>query len=987
MTLVGPSRRFQRRAAAPSSPANRRSRGLRWYPRREPAKTGERAIQGQVQQQVAVGGTVRGSARTVNLVDLLGVIHGNGHAGTLKLQIGDRTTKLHFYKGQIYLPVGGQRGSYRLGALLVRAGKLNGRDLLRGLQIQKSEGHRERLGDLLVRLKLVTREDLDRVIRTQFEEEICDLLFEESADFEFKKDVLPAGFADRRGNIQALGFDTRSILMEASRRQDEWKRIHSLIPSPRSIYRSAVLATGAWHVDPTGHVQSGVPKGAALVPDVSRRTLEMWKSVDALFEENPFDGVRTVEEVVNASGVSAFVAMGVIAQMRQDGLIQPIGASEVEANVLEYLRDGRTRHLAYKLYGWANESERLRATASRLDKVMLRNEYLDGHSFSARTTSERALQVLSRLLRRGTPFRYLAREGESLVEVFYTPTYLRLHLAGPRRTHSTTRYLRRRKAISAAALDQARELARAQGRRLDELLLEDGFVDRDQWVRAVKDKVVSGMFSVFGWSEPHLEVQGGVSTPPPPEEVAEGMICEIPLDGRLRESLRRDLLRWKVLLKEIPSPDVMFMCTTPTPREKPRRASDLFDGRRSCADLIRLARVAPLELVRFIWDCSRTKRIRRLTDREHYDRLSRAIEEGRPEDAVAYCKSAISFGYAPNLYAQRLEELRRRLQDKGRETEGLQLLEGESSGLSLAEVLQLLHQGRRSGTLRITDGQQEKTLYLEQGTLCVLKVDESESSQEVWDLLMESHSRSGIDLEGLLQRRGFLNENELGAEELTRIKEDIFSTFLWEDAQYEFTQNLLPTEIRQDTGRATKLALATDRLLLQAMPVLSEWDELRRVLRSMRSVWRFTSPPAQLKANRGPLGPAASLIDGKRTVEEVVRAAGGSRLKLLRGFRDLTLDRSLTLVGVKQPEPNRRKEPLASGRVPRLGLTPLERDTDSGSGESSAPAGRPAPLSSRRRSQAIQRDPETEDEIDLSGLGDSFAEEAMEDDIPGEDSD
>lgn len=915
---------------------------------------------------------MRGSARTVGLVELLTVIHGNGHAGTLKLQIGDRSTRLHFYKGQIYLPVGGSRGSYRLGALLVRAGKLNGRDLLRALHTQKTEGHRERLGDLLVRLQLVTREDLDRVIRTQFEEEICDLLFEEGADFEFKKDVLPAGFADKRGKIQALGFDTRSILMEASRRQDEWRRIHAMIASPRSIFRLATLSTGAWHVDAGGQVQSATTQA---VPDPTVRAQAMWKAVDALFEDNPFDGIKTVEEVVAASGVSSFVAMGVIAQMRQEGLLQPIGASELEQSVLRYLREERTRPLAYKLYGWANESERLRGTASRLDKVLLRSEYLQTHGFATRTTSERALQILSRLLRRGTPFRYLAREGESLVEVFYTTGYLRLHLAGPRRTHSTTRYLRRRKAISAAGLEQARELARVQGRRLDELLLEEGFVDRDQWVRAVKDKVVSGMFSVFGWSEPHVEVHGGVVTPPPPEEVTDGLICEIPLDGRLRESLRRDLLRWKVLLKEIPSPDVMFACTAPTPRERPRRASDLFDGRRSVADLIRLARVAPLELVRFIWDCVRTKRIRRLSDREHYDQLSAAVGEGRPEDAVAYCKSAIAFGFAPSLYAQRLDELRRRLQDRPK-TEGMQVMEGDTAGLSLAEVLQLLHQGRRSGTLRIGDGEQEKVYYLEQGTLCVLKVEESESSQEVWDLLMESQTRSGLDLEGLLKKRGFLTENDIGPEELTRVKEEIFSTFLWEEVEFEFTQNLLPTELRQDTGRATKLALATDRLLLQAMPVLAEWDEIRKVIRTTRAVWRWTDPAAQQRAAQGPLGAAAALLDGKRTVEDMLRVAGGSRLRLLRAIREQVAGKGLTFVGIRQPEPGKRgREPLASGRVPRLGLTPLEHG-DSESGE--AAAGRGAKASSRR-GRALPPLVETEDEIDLDGLGDSFAEEGLED--------
>ena len=180
--------------------------------------------------------SIRGSAQVVDLVDLLTLIHSSGHAGTLRLVIGERVCKLNFFRGQIFLPAGGRRGAYRIGALLVRANKITGRDLLRALQLQKDEGHRERLGDLMVRRKWVTRQDLDQVIRAQFEDEICDLLFEANAEFEFKKDVLPAGFADAKGNILALGFDIRSILMEASRRQDEWRRIRAAIPSGRAVY-------------------------------------------------------------------------------------------------------------------------------------------------------------------------------------------------------------------------------------------------------------------------------------------------------------------------------------------------------------------------------------------------------------------------------------------------------------------------------------------------------------------------------------------------------------------------------------------------------------------------------------------------------------------------------------------------------------------------------------------------------------------------------
>lgn len=902
--------------------------------------------------------SVRGSAETVSLVDLLSLIHGSGHAGTLNLRTGERKTKLHFFKGKIYLPTGGSSGAYRIGALLVRAGKLTGRELLRALEQQKREGHRERLGDLLVREGVVTREALDAVIRTQFEEEICDLLFELDAEYEFRKGVLPAGFTDAQGNILALGFDIRSILMEASRRQDEWRKIRAVLPSGRAILAVARVSSDSWQVEGAGGQAVTRKFKRAKLGEESAEVLARWRDVHALFEQDPFDGARTVDEVVAASGVTAFTAMGVIADLVREGIVRPLSRQEVEAEVLAHLKAGRTK-LAYKLFEWANESDRLRETASRLDSVLLKPEYLEGASFASRTSSVRALQILSRLLRRGAPFRFLCREAESQVEVFYTPRALRLHLEGPRRTHSTTRYLRKRRALSSVSLDRARETARLERRNLDRVLLEDGFVERTEWVKAVKDKAVSGMFSIFGWTEPYLEVEGGVIPPPPPEEVT-GLVCEIPLSDELRESLRRDLLRWKVLLKEVPTPDVVLITTGRAPASGPRRATDLFNGRRTVGDLIQLARVAPLELVRFIYDAITAGRVRPLSDREHYERVEASLAKQRLDEAIVYSKSAIAWKITPQLYAERLKDLRRRLQDQPN-TESRPVLQGDVATFSLAEVLQLLHQGRRTGTLRVHSGDREQAVYLDGGDLYVLKVEQSEADQEVWDLLLGDESRSSIDLGDLLKRRGLFDQSDLSQTELASLKDELFDAFLWEGATYEFTQNLLPSELREESDRATKVKLNTPMLLMEAMGRLAEWDELRTVLKSSRAIFRWSSQEAQLEAVRQGLCATAYLYDGKHSLADVARISGQNRFKLYREARERVERGELVFQSLKPrgAKGRRSPSPLASGRLPRVHRPPGR-----------IPAARPAHGGPKRPARA---DVFLSDELDLPPeLGDSM---------------
>src|SRR5437588_602997 len=54
--------------------------------------------------------------------------------------------------------------------------------------------------------------------------------------FEFHKDIVPEGFEKRVEDPEEFRFDVRAILMEATRRLDEWKRIHEHVPSLKRLY-------------------------------------------------------------------------------------------------------------------------------------------------------------------------------------------------------------------------------------------------------------------------------------------------------------------------------------------------------------------------------------------------------------------------------------------------------------------------------------------------------------------------------------------------------------------------------------------------------------------------------------------------------------------------------------------------------------------------------------------------------------------------------
>src|SRR5262249_33590421 len=154
--------------------------------------------------------------------------------------------------------------------------------------------------------------------------------------FEWKKDVLPAGFMDTRGNVRALHFDTRSILMEASRRQDEWRRIRLRIPTTRAIYRlchpdEPKLQESEGGLEALGTAAEGLKADEA----VAQKVLDLLKKGGAVLDECPFDGARNLEDVIAMTNLTPFEALGLVTRLRDDNLVRPIAAPEIEPRALE----------------------------------------------------------------------------------------------------------------------------------------------------------------------------------------------------------------------------------------------------------------------------------------------------------------------------------------------------------------------------------------------------------------------------------------------------------------------------------------------------------------------------------------------------------------------------------------------------------------------------------------------------------------------------
>lgn len=114
---------------------------------------------------------------------------------------------------------------WRIGQLLVRAGRITEADVERARAIQAREQNARRLGQVLVSMGVLSQRDLLKQVEFQVTEVVFELLSWQEGFFSFAEGPLSGVPADAMVRIR-----TESVLMEGARRIDEWSRIEGHVP-------------------------------------------------------------------------------------------------------------------------------------------------------------------------------------------------------------------------------------------------------------------------------------------------------------------------------------------------------------------------------------------------------------------------------------------------------------------------------------------------------------------------------------------------------------------------------------------------------------------------------------------------------------------------------------------------------------------------------------------------------------------------------------
>jgi hypothetical protein len=164
---------------------------------------------------------VSGNLKSMLPADLLQWLSLGQKTGTLVLNHSGTEKKIFFRAGRVISSASNDPREY-LGQFLMSHGYLTEPELKKAMEVQGQSGIL--LGKILVMIDVISEEDLQRLMRLKAEEEIYDMFLWQEADFHFIDDVLP------QMEMIPLQVDVTGLIMEGTRRVDEWQRIREVVP-------------------------------------------------------------------------------------------------------------------------------------------------------------------------------------------------------------------------------------------------------------------------------------------------------------------------------------------------------------------------------------------------------------------------------------------------------------------------------------------------------------------------------------------------------------------------------------------------------------------------------------------------------------------------------------------------------------------------------------------------------------------------------------
>ncbi len=217
---------------------------------------------------------------------------------------------------------------------------------------------------------------------------------------------------------------------------------------------------------------------------------------------------------------------------------------------------------------------------------------------------------------------------------------------------------------------------------------------------------------------------------------------------------------------------------------------------------------------------------------------------------------------------------------------------GDIKGMTVPWLFQCLRKESQTGTATFTREHAVIKGYLKNGEIiyaasnletdqlapCLLRAGKLTQAQH--DAAIEITKKTGKSIGAVLVERGFISPRDLVDCAKLQVKQIILNLFLWQDGRYLFEAGALPL-----TG-IVPLPMNTGELVIEGIRGL-DWQTVRKSLPSLKTVLRPTADQwcivhsARLEQDYHTV---FSLIDGKKSIEELCTASGIGDFNTLRAI-------------------------------------------------------------------------------------------------------
>ena len=258
----------------------------------------------------------QGQLSSVSLTDIFQTLQMNRQTGTLSISSPDGHRHVYFDTGQVAMcdapQVDGR--AFLLNALL-RKSLLSPEQVADLNQRLYSLGHP--LRDLVLASGYVQEGELDEASAWCIEELVCPIFEWQEGDFTFT-DGAPIQQLQVHDVVAMgkVGLQTTQLLLEASRRKDEWRRIREVVTDPSALY---------------------------IVDNDGRNNLRNVETDPEMLKVLRYlDGRHTLDAVADAVGVTRFDTYAIAAQLALAGVARARTPDEVVADAATLRQNGET---------------------------------------------------------------------------------------------------------------------------------------------------------------------------------------------------------------------------------------------------------------------------------------------------------------------------------------------------------------------------------------------------------------------------------------------------------------------------------------------------------------------------------------------------------------------------------------------------------------------------------------------------------------------